>query len=236
MSKSEQVLSLDPPNELRFKGPFTDVVTANLGLNNPSDRRVCFKVKTTAPKRYCVRPNSGIIEPGTKISVAVMLQPFDYDPNEKNKHKFMVQTMFAPDGPIENTDILWKEATPEQLMDSKLKCVFEPVSPRPNNVPVKIEEVQTGPGPMEADLKKTMEECRRLTAEISTLKDENEVLREESLRLRKLAMTKTTSSTPETSSFQSAVLEQPQPTSTFPSLLIVVIAVILGLVVGKLIL
>lgn len=25
-----------------------------------------------------------------------MLQPFDYDPNEKNKHKFMVQTVFAP--------------------------------------------------------------------------------------------------------------------------------------------
>ncbi len=28
--------------------------------------------------------------------VAVMLQPFDYDPNEKSKHKFMVQTIFAP--------------------------------------------------------------------------------------------------------------------------------------------
>lgn len=27
---------------------------------------------------------------------AVMLQPFDYDPNEKSKHKFMVQTLFAP--------------------------------------------------------------------------------------------------------------------------------------------
>lgn len=25
-----------------------------------------------------------------------MLQPFDYDPNEKSKHKFMVQSMFAP--------------------------------------------------------------------------------------------------------------------------------------------
>lgn len=25
-----------------------------------------------------------------------MLQPFDYDPNEKSKHKFMVQSLFAP--------------------------------------------------------------------------------------------------------------------------------------------
>ena len=37
---------------------------------------------------------------------AVMLQPFDYDPNEKNKHKFMVQSMFAPEGTTENADSL----------------------------------------------------------------------------------------------------------------------------------
>ncbi len=36
----------------------------------------------------------------------VMLQPFDYDPNEKNKHKFMVQTMFAPDGTIDSQENL----------------------------------------------------------------------------------------------------------------------------------
>lgn len=30
------------------------------------------------------------------VCVTVMLQPFDYDPNEKSKHKFMVQTIFAP--------------------------------------------------------------------------------------------------------------------------------------------
>lgn len=35
-----------------------------------------------------------------------MLQPFEYDPNEKNKHKFMVQTMYAPDGKIDNQEQL----------------------------------------------------------------------------------------------------------------------------------
>lgn len=30
------------------------------------------------------------------LPFTVMLQPFDYDPNEKSKHKFMVQTIFAP--------------------------------------------------------------------------------------------------------------------------------------------
>ena len=51
-------------------GPYTDVVTAVLKLTNETDRRVCFKVKTTAPKRYCVRPNSGIVELGQTVCVA----------------------------------------------------------------------------------------------------------------------------------------------------------------------
>lgn len=38
-----------------------------------------------------------------------MLQPFDYDPSEKNKHKFMVQTMFAPDGEIESQEALVRD-------------------------------------------------------------------------------------------------------------------------------
>lgn len=36
----------------------------------------------------------------------------------------MVQTVFAPEGDI-NVEQLWKEITADQLMDSKLKCVFE---------------------------------------------------------------------------------------------------------------
>ncbi|XP_019640235.1 PREDICTED: vesicle-associated membrane protein-associated protein B-like isoform X12 [Branchiostoma belcheri] len=127
MSKLEQVLILEPSGELKFKGPFTEVVTSNLKLNNPTDKRVCFKVKTTAPRRYCVRPNSGVVEPSSSINVSVMLQPFDYDPQEKNKHKFMVQSMFAPEGGIDNETMvnMWKDADQTQLMDSKLKCVFE---------------------------------------------------------------------------------------------------------------
>lgn len=51
-------------------GPFTDVVITNLKLKNPSDKKVCFKVKTTAPRRYCVRPNSGAIEAGATVIIS----------------------------------------------------------------------------------------------------------------------------------------------------------------------
>ncbi|XP_025934579.1 vesicle-associated membrane protein-associated protein A isoform X1 [Apteryx rowi] len=173
-------------------GPFTDVVTTNLKLRNPSDRKVCFKVKTTAPRRYCVRPNSGIIDPGSSVIVSVMLQPFDYDPNEKSKHKFMVQTIYAPPN-ISDMEAVWKEAKPDELMDSKLRCVFE--MPNENDklndidasksAPVLNTSKQDGPMPKphsvslnDTETRKLVEECKRLQAEVMKLSDENRHLRD----------------------------------------------------------
>lgn len=123
-----QVLIIEPQNELRFKvdfsGLFEQGCTTYLRLINPSTDTVLFKIKTTAPKKYCVRPNSGVLEPNSKVEIAITPQPVYVDPNEKNKHKFMVQSVIAPEGKT-NIDQVWKEISSEQLMDYKLKCVFE---------------------------------------------------------------------------------------------------------------
>ena len=83
-----------------FLGPYNRVVTEYFNLSNPTEQSIAFKVKTTAPKRYCVRPNNGTIKPGGSVSVAVMLQPLtgtDTMANiDKSKHKFMIQSVFAP--------------------------------------------------------------------------------------------------------------------------------------------
>lgn len=248
MSKQDQILNLEPQHELRFRGPFRDVVTSELNLSNPSERKVCFKVKTTAPKRYCVRPNSGIIEPGGKVTVAVMLQPFEYDPNEKNKHKFMVQTMFAPDAEVDGTEQLWKEAKPEDLMDSKLKCVFElPVENVQNNLDVNTttdtnmtqnikpsvtpEKVQPKANNLELELSRIQEENRRL-------KEENQTLKDEGVRLRKVAMadTTTTQSSSSGATQQMSVQQEEQGGLQLPPMAYLVIALILGFLIAKLLL
>ena len=59
-----------------------------------------------------MKPNSGVVDPNTEVAIAVSLQPFEYDPAEKNKHKFMVQSMFAPDGEI-NQDTLVRKISIE---------------------------------------------------------------------------------------------------------------------------
>ncbi|XP_048218958.1 vesicle-associated membrane protein-associated protein A isoform X1 [Perognathus longimembris pacificus] len=287
MAKYEQILVLDPPTDLKFKGPFTDVVTTNLKLRNPSERKVCFKVKTTAPRRYCVRPNSGIIDPGSTVTVSVMLQPFDYDPNEKSKHKFMVQTIFAPPN-FTDMEAVWKEAKPDELMDSKLRCVFE--MPNENDklgkalpgigptatsvssinntvatpaasymksdprgltvfkqekqkndmepskaVPLNASK-QDGPMPKphsaslnDTETRKLMEECKRLQGEMMKLSEENRHLRDEGLRLRKVAHSDKPGST-STATFRDNV------TSPLPSLLVVIAAIFIGFFLGKFIL
>ncbi|XP_051931241.1 vesicle-associated membrane protein-associated protein B/C [Hippocampus zosterae] len=243
MARPEQVLLLEPQHELKFRGPFSDVVTTNLKLANPTDRNVCFKVKTTAPRRYCVRPNSGIIDAGTSINVSVMLQPFDYDPNEKSKHKFMVQSMLAP---LDMTDMegVWKEAKPEELMDSKLRCVFEmPVeNEKTHDIEstkmmssslLKSESSSLPPKSLsstldDGEVKKIMEECKRLQMEAQRLREENKQIREaDGLRMRK--------SNVMSSQHSSAGLKKDEGLSARSAALIILFFLV-GIIVGKLVL
>ena len=57
--------------ELRFKFELRKTIPVALNLTNQGNERIAFKVKTTSPKKYCVRPSSGIVEPGSSRDVQV---------------------------------------------------------------------------------------------------------------------------------------------------------------------
>ncbi|XP_044759642.1 vesicle-associated membrane protein/synaptobrevin-binding protein [Coccinella septempunctata] len=193
MSKPEQVLIIEPQNELKFKGPFNVPVTSYMKLTNPSETTVFFKIKTTAPKKYCVRPNSGKLLPKEVAEIAITLQPLESG-IDKNKHKFMVQSCFVPEVLPEdninpfNVDRMWKMLPPEEFMDSKLKCVFElppeeankerkqeePVEASPNAVPPAVPNDQTN----------VVTELKELRESEHSLRQENIRLKEEVLRLK----------------------------------------------------
>lgn len=58
-------------------GPLTQLVKRTLTVSNHNQSAVAYKVKTTAPKQYCVRPNSGRIEPGETVEVQGESQGLD---------------------------------------------------------------------------------------------------------------------------------------------------------------
>ncbi|KAI6208827.1 hypothetical protein M3Y96_00156300 [Aphelenchoides besseyi] len=132
---NSQILQLNPPTELSFEGPFTEVVTTQLTLSNPTDEIVYFKVKTTAPRYYCVRPNSGIINGHGSAKISVMLQPVDQPATlekDRTRHKFMIQSAVAANESIP-VEEFWKSVNPSDVMDTKLKVVFTNLSSNDNN-------------------------------------------------------------------------------------------------------
>ncbi|SJL07605.1 uncharacterized protein ARMOST_10955 [Armillaria ostoyae] len=122
---------LNPNNTLGFTRPLTQLVKRTLSITNPNAQPVAFKVKTTAPRLYCVRPNSGRVEPGETVEVAVMLQAMKEDPplNAKCKDKFLIQSTFiTPEKESKALHDIW--STPEGATDEakvfqqKLKVAY----------------------------------------------------------------------------------------------------------------
>lgn len=90
--------SLSPSAQLDFSRPLTALSTRPLVLSNPNSFPVGFKVKTTSPSRFCVKPNAGRIEPGQKAAVQVMHLALSAEPqaDAKSADKFLIQSAQIP--------------------------------------------------------------------------------------------------------------------------------------------
>lgn len=124
-------VELDPV-ELGFKRPFQQEVSKTLHLKNPHSDPVAFKVKTTAPKQYCVRPNSGRIEPGKDVEVQILLQAMKEDPppDAKCRDKFLVQSVLVTaDKEFTNVGSLWshiEQTNKSSIQEKKIRVLFLP--------------------------------------------------------------------------------------------------------------
>lgn len=56
-----------------MKGDTTGQYKATLTITNTSSGNLAYKVKTTAPRQYVVKPNQGIIDKGQKVAVDITL-------------------------------------------------------------------------------------------------------------------------------------------------------------------
>ncbi|KAJ3009018.1 UNVERIFIED_CONTAM: phosphatidylinositol-binding protein scs2, partial [Siphonaria sp. JEL0065] len=129
---------------LEFRRPFNSVVKQHIHLKNVAGAGIiAFKIKTTAPKQYCVRPNAGIITAGDTREVEVLLQAMKDDPplDFKCKDKFLVQSIVVPadvlavDGEAQTARLaeLWARADDAKkggddnvVSEKKLRCAFLP--------------------------------------------------------------------------------------------------------------
>ncbi|KAL1600279.1 phosphatidylinositol-binding protein scs2 [Nothophoma quercina] len=139
-------VELDPV-ELGFKRPFQQEVSQTLRLKNPHSDPVAFKVKTTAPKQYCVRPNSGRIEPGRDVEVQILLQAMKEDPapDAKCRDKFLVQSVLVTaDKEFTNVGSLWahiEQTAKSSIQEKKIRVLFLPADADSSSTPARTNGV-----------------------------------------------------------------------------------------------
>ncbi|XP_010275477.1 PREDICTED: vesicle-associated protein 2-1-like isoform X2 [Nelumbo nucifera] len=101
MGGSSQLISVHP-EELRFQFELEKQSYCDLKVANNSEHHVAFKVKTTSPKKYFVRPNTGVVQPWDSCVITVTLQAQrEYPPDMQCKDKFLLQSTIVPP----NTDV-----------------------------------------------------------------------------------------------------------------------------------
>ncbi|SAM07837.1 hypothetical protein [Absidia glauca] len=150
-------LVIEPSDVLTFHRPLTNITQEILLVKNPHPGPVIFKVKTTAPKQYCVRPNAGKIAGHGEVEVQVNLQPFKTDPplDFRCRDKFLVQSAQVESHDYDSTPVtdIWTRIETQDkgaIHQHKIKCSFDSVRPQESNVPTTTQApLYTGPDKIE---------------------------------------------------------------------------------------
>lgn len=138
----EELLSIDPA-ELEFPFELKKQISVSFQLSNKTDHHIAFKVKTTNPKKYSVRPNNGVVLPRSTSNVVVTMQAQkEAPPDMQCKDRFLVQSVVARPGatPKDINPEMFNKETGNQVEDCKLRVVYVSPPKPPSPVPEESEE------------------------------------------------------------------------------------------------
>ncbi|CAL5343857.1 unnamed protein product [Camellia sinensis] len=140
---ASEVLSIDP---LELKFPLVELrkqISSSFQLLNKTDKHVAFKVKTTNPKKYSVRPNNGIVLPRSTCNVIVTMQAQkEAPPDMQCKDRFLVQSVVARPGatPKDINPEMFNKEVGNHVEEFKLRVVYVSPPKPPSPVPEESEE------------------------------------------------------------------------------------------------
>lgn len=127
-----ELLSIEP-QELQFPFELRKQISCSLLLSNKTDSYIAFKVKTTNPKKYCVRPNTGVVSPRSTCDVIVTMQAQKEAPSDMQcKDKFLLQSVVAGPGatPKDITPEMFNKESGHNVEECKLRVLYV-APPRP---------------------------------------------------------------------------------------------------------
>merc|ERR1719384_889800 len=116
------LIEVSPSDLLVFNKTGGSVAESSLTLTNKSAGTVAFKVKTTAPDSYIVRPSLGTLARGDETEVKIVLQK-QAKANDTNPDRFLVQAVVVGEGKVVTRQD-WPGIPKESLQEKKLEVMI----------------------------------------------------------------------------------------------------------------
>uniref|UniRef100_A0A0A9YC83 Motile sperm domain-containing protein 2 n=2 Tax=Lygus hesperus TaxID=30085 RepID=A0A0A9YC83_LYGHE len=161
---------LSPSDAITFAQEGIEISGA-LTITNTSDGPITFKVKTTSPEKFRVRPYCGALGTGASVNINVLLLS-DYKPASIIQDKFLVMTLpLDTDNPSNNQiNEAWKNSDTQKVEEFRLRCrVSSNVSPpgQPNGA-VSASSSSTDLEQKISQLLVSMNHVNRICSEVET--------------------------------------------------------------------
>ncbi|KAJ1391727.1 Vesicle-associated membrane-protein-associated protein [Sesbania bispinosa] len=170
-----QIISVSP-DELKFHFELEKQTYCDLKVLNNTQNHVAFKVKTTSPKKYFVRPNTGVVQPWDSCIIRVTLQAQrEYPPDMQCKDKFLLQsTVVNPNTDVDELppDTFNKESG-NSIEELKLRVSYiSPTSPEGSSEDNSEQKLDSSPALQQLKEEKdaAARQTRQLQQELDMLK------------------------------------------------------------------
>ncbi|KAM6985050.1 motile sperm domain-containing protein 2 [Aplochiton taeniatus] len=128
------LLHVSPADELSFGSKETEKKCLII-LNNVTKNQVAFKVRTTAPEKYRVKPSNSSCEPGASVDIVVSLHG-GYQASLQDRFLVMAAEMDLNNGmtPVDLSQF-WKELPKTKITEHRLRCHVLESSKPPVSLP-----------------------------------------------------------------------------------------------------
>ncbi|XP_027747548.1 motile sperm domain-containing protein 2 isoform X2 [Empidonax traillii] len=130
------LLHISPAEELYFGSKETGEKKCLIVLTNVTKNVVAFKVRTTAPEKYRVKPSNSSCEPGTSLDIIVSLHG-GFSASLQDRFLIMAAEMDQSSGAgAPELTQFWKDVPRTKVMEHRLRChVIE--SSKPSSLTLK---------------------------------------------------------------------------------------------------
>ncbi|XP_053312924.1 motile sperm domain-containing protein 2 [Spea bombifrons] len=162
------LLHISPAEELHFGSKESGERKCVIVLNNVTKNTVAFKVRTTAPDKYRVKPSNSSCEPGSTVDIVVSLHAA-FMASLQDRFLVMAAEMEQSCGTsVQDLAQFWKEVPRNKVMEHRLRChVLE--TNKPNTLSLKenlFNRSLSGNDDLSFKLNQLLESNRRLEEQI----------------------------------------------------------------------